>query len=128
MVVTPGIGYCWHLVDRDEGCCSAYNTQDSSSQQRIIWSKMLVVSRLRNPVLGNIGEKGLCYDASETQSAKSKRWENQCGTQGDCKEKREIRREGKRKRKRKKSRPGRLRKKWEKKKCTSYGCRQQLEL
>lgn len=58
------------------------------------------MSRLRNPVLGNIGEKGICYDASEKQSAKSKRWENQHGTQGDCKEKREIRREGKRKRKR----------------------------
>ena len=52
VIIWVGEKFCWHLVDRDQGCCyTPYNAKDSSPQQRIIQSKIPMVPRWRNPGL-----------------------------------------------------------------------------
>ena len=52
VIIWVGEKFCWHLVDRDQGCCyTPYNAKDSSPQQRIIHSKIPMVPRWRNPGL-----------------------------------------------------------------------------
>ena len=50
-VVTNWVGekFCWHLEDRDQGCCyTPYNAKDSYPQQRTTQSKIPMVPRWRN--------------------------------------------------------------------------------
>lgn len=51
----PVWGGChWHLIDIGQECSrTACSEQDSSLQQRIIWFKMSIVLRLRNPASPN---------------------------------------------------------------------------
>lgn len=53
-----GAGY-WHRVSSGQGCCSAStNAQDLVPQQRTVWLKMSIVSRLQRPALNT---RGLCW-------------------------------------------------------------------